>query len=169
MLKYYIELTSRDHSATNTFLHVTRYFQGEGLPPSNAVHPHPLPGNDEPLPPNYYLARKGITTFFFRFPIPSSSPSSIDFGKGLAKLKYEIRANVGISWRGERQRIMERKEVMVVEAPTTASDVEQIVIGENSKVWAQGRILNQYVVAGQDTCVELFVKNHSSKRVSSNI
>lgn len=136
------------------------------MPPSNAVHPHPLPGNDDALPPNYHLARKGITTFFFRFLLPPSSPASIDFGKGLAKLKYEVRANVGISWRGERQRIMERKEIAVVEAPGEPSDVEQIVVGENSKFWVQGRLLNSYVVAGRDACVELFVKNHSSKRVS---
>ncbi|KIJ50950.1 hypothetical protein M422DRAFT_158742, partial [Sphaerobolus stellatus SS14] len=31
------ELNSRDHSATSTFLHSRRLFQGHGLPPSNAV------------------------------------------------------------------------------------------------------------------------------------
>ncbi|KAL5526614.1 hypothetical protein ACEPAF_8338 [Sanghuangporus sanghuang] len=161
------ELTSRDHSATSTFLHLTRYFQGTGLPPSNAVHPHPLPGDDNVLPVDYYLARKGTTTFFFKFPLPASSPASIDFGKGLAKLKYEVRATVGVSWRSERQRVMERKEVVVVEAPADhPEDTERIVVGENGKIWAQGRMLNPYVIAGRDACVELFVKNHSTKRTT---
>lgn len=39
-----VELTSRDHSATSTFLHTRRVFQGPGLPPSNAVQPHQLVG-----------------------------------------------------------------------------------------------------------------------------
>ncbi|KAL5525827.1 hypothetical protein ACEPAG_7164 [Sanghuangporus baumii] len=161
------ELTSRDHSATNTFLHLTRYFQGTGLPPSNAVHPHPLPGDDNVLPVDYHLARKGTTTFFFKFPLPASSPASIDFGKGLAKLKYEVRATVSVSWRNERQRVMERREVIVVEAPDDhPEDTERIVVGENGKIWAQGRVLNPYVVAGRDACVELFVKNHSTKRTT---
>ncbi|THH10040.1 hypothetical protein EW145_g1598 [Phellinidium pouzarii] len=163
------ELTSCDHSATNAFLHLTRCFQGVGLPPSNAVYPHVLPG-DDPLPVDHYPARKGATTFFFRFPLPYSSPASIDFGNGLAKLKYEIRASVGVSWRGERQRVMERKEVAVIEAlgdPAIAEGAEHIVVGENGKIWIQGRIVNPYVVAGHSACVELFVKNHSTKKTSS--
>ena len=163
------ELTSRDHSATSTFLHSTCLFQGPGLPPSNAVYPHPVPGN-EPLPLDYYPARKGTTTFFFRFSLPDSSPSSIDFGKGLAKLKYEVRASVGICWRNERQLVMERKEVDVVESPGEPNgDSEQVVVGENGKLWVQGRVMNPYVVAGESCCVELFVKNHSAKKVSMRI
>lgn len=63
---------------------------------------------------------------------------------------------------------MERKEVVVVEAPEGSPpvDSERIVVGENGKIWAQGRVLNPYVVTGRDACVELFVKNHSTKRVS---
>ncbi|KAF8800828.1 hypothetical protein BYT27DRAFT_7199290, partial [Phlegmacium glaucopus] len=34
------ELSSRDHSATSTFLHSRRLFQGSGQPPSNAVQAH---------------------------------------------------------------------------------------------------------------------------------
>lgn len=163
-----LELTSRDHSATNTFLHLTRYFQGEGLPPSNAVHAHPLSETDEALPAGYYEARKGRTTFFFRFPLPPSSPASIDFNKGLAKLKYEVRASAGISWRSEMQRVTERKEIMVVELPVSNVDAEQVVVAENGKFWVQGRLLGPYVIAGRTSCLELFVKNHSLKSVSSN-
>ena len=164
-----VELTSRDHSATNTFLHLTRYFQGEGLPPSNAVHANPLPESEDDLPVGYYEAKKGRTTFFFRFPLPNSSPASIDFNKGLAKLKYEVRASVGISWRSEMQRVMERKEIMVMEQPVSNVDAEQVVVAENGRFWAQGRLLGPYVVAGRTACLELFVKNHSSKPVSSKL
>jgi len=144
---------------------LTRCFQGPSLPPSNAVLPYPLPGS-EPLPPDYYPARKGITTFFFRFPIPSSSPASIDFGKGLARLKYEVRASVDVAWKGERQTVMERREVDVVEAVgEPAAGTEQVTVGENGKIWMQGRIANPFLVAGSSACVELFVKNHSAKKV----
>ncbi|KAI5119446.1 hypothetical protein M0805_008385 [Coniferiporia weirii] len=162
------DLTSRDHSATSTFLHLTRYFQGAGLPPSNAVFLDPLPESD-PLPADHYPARKGTTTFFFRFPLPRSSPASINFCNGLARLKYEVRASVGISWRGERRYVMERRDITVAEAlgrPTNPSGDEQIVVGENGKIWMQGRILNPYVVAGHNACVELFVRNHSMKSAS---
>jgi hypothetical protein len=59
------ELTSRDHAATSTFLHIHRLFQGRGLPPSNAVLPHPVAGGP-PLPAHHHRARCGLTTFLFR-------------------------------------------------------------------------------------------------------
>lgn len=73
---------------------------------------------------------------------------------------------MGISWRNELQLVMDRKEIDIVEGPgEPSSRVERVIVGENGKLWVQGRILNTYVVAGQSACVELFVKNHSSKKV----
>lgn len=44
---------------------------------------------------------------------------------------------------------------------------EGIVVGENGKIWIQGRVVGGLVVAGESACVELQVKNHSSKRVGN--
>ncbi|KAI0833809.1 hypothetical protein BC628DRAFT_1414544 [Trametes gibbosa] len=162
------ELTSRDHSATSTFIHSRRLFQGPGLPPSNSVHPYPSPG-DPPLPSNYYHARRGVTTFLFQFPLPTSSPSSIDFGSGLARVRYEIRASVGVAWKGEKKLVTDQKPVDVVERydeSNSGIDPEAVIVGENGKIWMQGRVLGGFMVAGQPACIELMVKNHSAKKNS---
>ncbi|OSC98490.1 hypothetical protein PYCCODRAFT_1375122 [Trametes coccinea BRFM310] len=162
------ELTSRDHSATSTFLQSRRLFQGPGLPPSNSVHPYPSPG-DPPLPANYYHARRGITTFLFQFPLPESSPSSIDFGSGLARLRYEVRASVGVAWKGEKKLVTDKKAVDVVERlepDFNRIDPEGVIVGENGKIWMQGKVLGGFMVAGQPSCIELMVKNHSTKKNS---
>ena len=80
-------------------------------------------------------------------------------------MKYEVRASAGISWRNERQRIMERQEVKVAEIPKGTSDSIHTVVGENGKIWVQGRVINPFVVAGRDVCIELLAKNHSNLRV----
>ncbi|KZT73573.1 hypothetical protein DAEQUDRAFT_762024 [Daedalea quercina L-15889] len=160
------ELTSRDHSATSTFLHTRRLFQGQGLPPSNAVHPYPNPG-DPPLPTHYYHARRGATTFLFRLPLPPLSPSAINFGSGLAHVRYEVRATVGVSWKGENRLVFDKKPVDVVESfdeELLRGEPEAVVVGENGKMWAQGKVVGGFLVAGQAGCVELQVKNHSSKK-----
>lgn len=166
--QFHLELTSRDHSATSTFLHTRRLFQGQGLPPSNSVHPYPNPG-DPPLPSHYYHARRGITTFLFRLPLPLSVPSSIDFGSGLARVRYEVRATIGVYWKGENRLVFDKKPVDVVEGFDEAlplSEPEAVVVGEGGKIWVQGRAVGAFMVAGQAGCVELQVKNHSTKKVS---
>ncbi|KAF8149049.1 hypothetical protein B0H34DRAFT_734649 [Crassisporium funariophilum] len=164
------ELTSRDHSATSTFLHSRRLFQGPGLPPSNAVQAHPMPG-DPPLPQHYYQARRGRSTFLFRIPIPASSPSSISFGSGLAKVRYELRSSVGVYWKSEKRLVVDKHGVDVVEAypfedTYMSKSPEAIVVGENGKLWMQGRMVGHVVVAGESACLELQVKNHSNKKNS---
>ena len=162
-----VEMTMRDRLATNTFLHLTRLFQGPSLPPSNAVHPYPLT-EAEPLPAYYYPARNGTTTFFFRFPIPHTSPSSIDFGKGLAKLRYEVRASVGVAWEGCPQLLVTKKDIDIVEAACEVGErfsARNVAIAEKGKMWIQGRVLNPYVVSGRSVCIELHIKNHSKKKV----
>ncbi|KZT02549.1 uncharacterized protein LAESUDRAFT_762682 [Laetiporus sulphureus 93-53] len=160
------ELTARDHSGTSTFLHVKRFFQGPGLPPSNAVHPPTVVG-DSALPAHYYPARRGTTTFLFKLPLPESSPSAINFASGLAQVRYEIRATVGVAWRGENKLVFDKKAVDVVETlQTNASrtDPEAVVVSENGKIWVHGRLAGGVMVAGQPACIELQVKNHSTKK-----
>ena len=131
------------------------------------MHPYPAPG-DPPLPSNYYHARRGITTFFFQIPLPESSPSSIEFGSGLARVRYEVRASVGVAWKGEKKLVTDKKQVDVVEQyerDPMRGEAEGIIVGENGKIWMQGKVLGGFMIAGQPACVELQVKNHSSKKV----
>ncbi|KAJ3740972.1 hypothetical protein DFH05DRAFT_1580164, partial [Lentinula detonsa] len=161
------ELTSRDHSARSTFIHARRLFQGPGLPPSNAVQAHPLPG-DPPLPLHYHQAKRGHSTFLFRLPLPATSPSSISFGSGLASVNYEVRASVGVSWKGERQLVTNKKDADVVEAYDEErigqEEPEVTVVGENGKIWCQARLIGGILIAGESACIELQVKNHSAKK-----
>ncbi|KAL0565764.1 hypothetical protein V5O48_016257 [Marasmius crinis-equi] len=167
------ELTSRDHHATCTFIHSRRVFQGPGYTPSNAVQPHPLPG-DPQLPPGYYTARKGHSTFLFKLPVPKTSPNSISFGDGIATVRYEVRASVGVSWKDERRMLLEKKDVDVVESFDEEGfyreervDPAGVVVAENGKIWVQAKLVGGLVVAGESACVELQVKNHSTKKNSS--
>jgi hypothetical protein len=138
------------------------------VPPSNAVLPHPKAGEPS-LPTNYFPARKGITSFLFKFPIPPESPSSINFGQGLARIKYEIRATVGVYWKGEKRLVTDKKEVEVVERydeDFERIEPESVVVGDQGKIWVHGRVVGGLIVAGESACVELQVKNHSAKKVS---
>lgn len=172
------ELTSRDHSATSTFIHTRRLFQGPGLPPSNAVLAHPVAG-EPPLPAHYHQARRGLTTFLFRIPLPPSSPPSIDFGNGLARIRYEVSACAGVAWKNQNRLVTSQCPVDVLQRypgdddPVLGDDSlhnwpapECLVIGEGGKVWAQARVLGGMLIAGESACIELQVKNHSAKKTS---
>ncbi|KAI0091276.1 hypothetical protein BDY19DRAFT_904724 [Irpex rosettiformis] len=161
-----LELLSRDHSAAQTFLHSQRLFQGPGLPPSNAVKPVTAPG-DTILPKDFYPGRRGITTFLFRVPIPATSPPSINFGNGVARIRYEVRATVGVIWKGEKQLVLGKSEINVIErydprSPLTRPNV--VAISENGRIWMKGEIVGDGVFAGESACVALTVKNHSPKK-----
>ncbi|QRV89819.1 structural constituent of cell wall [Ceratobasidium sp. AG-Ba] len=157
------ELNSRDHAATSTFIHTRRIFQGPGLPPSNAVVAEDESGA---FPPHHYPARRGITTFFFRFPLPLTSPASIEFGSGLARIRYEIRASASVAWKGERRLVTDRQDIQVVESATQEVEPAGTVVGESGKVWMQAKVLGGAVMAGQTCCIELHVKNHSSRKTT---
>ena len=108
--------------------------------------------------------------FLFRIPIPASSPSSISFGSGLAKVRYELRGSVGVHWKGEKRLIIDKHPMEVVAAypyeETYLGKVpEGIVVGENGKLWMQGKMVGGVIVAGESACLELQVKNHSNKKV----
>ncbi|KAF8797477.1 hypothetical protein BYT27DRAFT_7265690 [Phlegmacium glaucopus] len=58
--------------------------------------------------------------------------------------------------------------VDVVEAyPYDKSPPEAIVVGDNGKLWMQGRMIGGPVVAGRTAYWELQVENHSNKKNSS--
>lgn len=160
------ELLSRDHTAKAPFLYSRRLFQGPGLPPSNAVQAHPAPG-DLPLPAHYYQAKRGKSTFNFRIPIPSTSPSSINFASGSARVRYEVRASVQVFWKGEKRVVTDTREVNIVESfeeDFSRAEPEAVTVGENGKIWVQGKIVGGMIVAGEPACIELQVKNHSTRR-----
>jgi len=137
------------------------------LPPSNAVHPHPIPG-DTPVPPGYHPARRGKTTFFFKFRTPVSSPSSVSFANGLAKIRYEVRASVGVAFRGEKRLVTNNIEAEVVQCQDMDGAVEEhVAISENGKFYIRGLLLGGRIFAGEVARFELQVKNHTSKKVSN--
>ncbi len=146
------------------------------MPPSNAVLPHPVAG-EPPFPANYHQARRGLTTFLFRLPLPPSSPPSIDFGNGLARIRYEIRASAGVAWKDQNRVVTNQCPVDVLQRYPGNDAVpdedelhtwpapECLVVGEGGKIWAQARVISGMLVAGESACVELQVKNHSAKKV----
>jgi hypothetical protein len=94
------------------------------------------------------------------------TPASIDFGRGLARVRYEVRASAGASWKGERRLVTHVCDAPVVEdAADVDATAEAVVVGENGKIWAQGRVIGGVLVAGHSACLELQVKNHSTKKV----
>ncbi|KAI6037696.1 hypothetical protein EDC04DRAFT_2897290 [Pisolithus marmoratus] len=159
------EIISRDHSATSTFIHYRRIFQGPGLPPSNAVYPDYVPADGKPLlPAHHHAARRGLTTFFFRFPLPVSSPASIRFGP--ASIRYEVRANVSVAWRGDRRLVTDTREVRVVESLDAIAQTEipqAVSISEGGKIWARASITSGAVVGGEAVCIDLQLKNYTSR------
>ncbi|KAH7915606.1 hypothetical protein BJ138DRAFT_1141268 [Hygrophoropsis aurantiaca] len=162
------EITSRDHSATSTFIQARRLFQGPGLPPSNAVLPDytPSPG-DPPLPTHHHAARRGLTTFFFRFNLPSSSPASITFGP--ARIRYEVRASVGVALREEKRLVTDTREVHVVESwdqHALVQHLQGVAIVDGGDIWGRAMLVNSGMIAGESACVELQLKNHSQKWTS---
>ena len=126
-----------------------------------------MPSSTEPpFPAYHYPARRGLTTFFFRFHIPPSSPASISFGP--AQIRYEIRASVGVSWRGEKRLVTDQRDVNVVECYDSRALPERpqgVAIADGGNIWAQAFITNGPIVAGEIACVELLLKNHSLKWV----
>lgn len=112
-----------------------------------------------------------MTTFLFRIPLPETSPATISFGGGLARIRYELRATVGASWKNDLKLVTVKQEVNVVENPDESvwyAEPEGVIVGEGGKVWMQGRVVGGGLVSGESGCVELQVKNHSLKKVCSH-
>ncbi|THH13123.1 hypothetical protein EW146_g7062 [Bondarzewia mesenterica] len=82
----------------------------------------------------------------------------------------EVRATVDVSWKGENRLVTDQREVDVVESFEENRfdhvEPEGVIIGEHGKIWVQGKVVGGFVVAGESTCVEIQVKNHSLKKSS---
>ncbi|KAG9015699.1 hypothetical protein FRB90_004392 [Tulasnella sp. 427] len=139
-------------------------FQGPGLPVSNAVLGE-LPADSPIMPRPYHPARKGQTSFFYQFPIPQYAPSSIDFGHGLAKVQYQVTANVEVFWKGEKRVVTIQRPVRILEGlPLLRNPIPNVILGEAGKIHVQGRMVGLFTMIGHPTCLELFVQNHSNKK-----
>lgn len=103
-----VDLESLDHAASHTFLSAEVTFQSPTLPPSNAVLA------TSPSSSGYWPARSGVTRFSFSFPLPPSSPSSCRFANN-ASVRYTLTATVQLQYKGERQILTKRLDVVVVE------------------------------------------------------
>lgn len=77
---------------------------------------------------------------------------------------------MGVAWKGEKKLVTDKKPVDVVERfweDIRQPESEGVIVGENGKIWMQGRVLGGFMVAGEPACIELMVKNHSTKKVSA--
>lgn len=54
----------------------------------------------------------------------------------------------------------------MVESASQEVESAGTVVGESGRIWMQGKVLGGAVIAGQTCCIELHVKNHSSRKVS---
>ncbi|KAG8909340.1 hypothetical protein FRC01_007000 [Tulasnella sp. 417] len=117
------------------------------------------------MPRPYHPARKGQTSFFYQFPLPEHAPSSVDFGHGLAKVRYEVTANVEVFWKGEKRVVTIQRPVKIMEClPLLRNPVPNVILGEGGKIHVQGRMVNLFTILGHSACLELFVQNHSNKK-----
>ena len=89
---------------------------------------------------------------------------------GPASIRCEVRTSASVAWRGDRRLVTNTCEVRVVESldtllPTTTP--QTVTIAEGRKIWAQARITNGAVIGGEAACIDLEVKNHTSRWISS--
>ncbi|KAJ3016377.1 hypothetical protein HKX48_004055 [Thoreauomyces humboldtii] len=75
------EVSDKDYARSQAFLAARIVFQGDRMPPSNAVR--------GPADNGYWQANKGKTTFPFAFRLPVDAPSSYSF-QSLASLRYVV-------------------------------------------------------------------------------
>jgi hypothetical protein len=77
-----------------------------------------------------------------------------------------------VCWKGEKRLVTDKTNVQVVECfdeDLNRPEPEGVVVAENGKIWAQGKIVGGVIVAGETACVELQVKNHSTKKASGTV
>lgn len=163
------ELSSRDHAATQTFLYNRTLFQGEHLPPSNAVLPSaPMSG--------YWTARKGRTTFPFSFKLPSSAPSCVTFA-GNASLRYGLKATAQTWWADQKSIVTSRRDAFVVERwedefdekfqqPVEAVGDTRLFMGGAGAIWLEAGVAEQLFWGGGQVVIRCGVKNNTKRQVS---
>ena len=163
------ELTSRDHAASQLFLYNRTMFQGEHLPPSNAVLPA-APNN------GYWTARKGRTTFPFSFRLPSTAPSCVTFA-GNASLRYHLKATAQTWWQEEKMLVTARREAFVIEKwsdeydekyqqPVEAVGDTRLFMGGNGAIWLEAGVTEQLFWGGGQILIRCGIKNNTKRQVS---
>ncbi|CBQ73354.1 conserved hypothetical protein [Sporisorium reilianum SRZ2] len=162
------QLTSRDHAATQLFLYNRTMFQGDNLPPCNAVLPAaPVNG--------YWTARKGRTSFPFSFRLPSSAPSCVTFA-GNASLRYGLKATVQTWYNDEKMIVTARREAFVLEKwadqlhPRFREPVEvvgdtRLFMGGNGAVWLEAGITEQLFWGGGQIHIRCGIKNNTKRHL----
>lgn len=168
-LEAFEELSSRDHSATQIFLFNRTLFQGEHLPPSNAVLPSaPKLG--------YWTARKGRTTFPFSFRLPESAPSCVTFA-GNASLRYALKATAQTWWNDQKTLVTVKSDAFVVEKwedegderymqPVEAVADTRLFMGGTGAVWLEAGVAEQLFVAGGIIMIRAGIKNNTKRHLS---
>lgn len=163
------QLTSRDHAATQLFLYNRTMFQGDNLPPSNAVLPAaPVNG--------HWTARKGRTSFPFTFRVPSSAPSCVTFA-GNASLRYGLKATVQTWYNDEKMIVTARREAFVLEKwsdqyhprfrePVEAVGDTRLFMGGNGAVWLEAGVTEQLFWGGGQMLVRCGIKNNTKRHLS---
>ncbi|KAI8910606.1 hypothetical protein DFJ77DRAFT_101717 [Powellomyces hirtus] len=161
------EVSDKDYARSQAFLAARIVFQGDRMPPSNAVRG---PGEN-----GYWQANKGKTTFPFAFRLPADAPSSYSF-QNLASLRYVVSGVVQYKHGGKSDSLFRSKEAFVVESwsqahprtpdePIRAKNHRRVWFGGAGEVHIEGTIQKSYFCSGNDVYVELRVRNESRRRV----
>ncbi|KAF9958467.1 hypothetical protein BGZ72_000308 [Mortierella alpina] len=166
-LAAYEEITSKEFTATQSFLSSRLNFQGHSIPPSNAVHGPVDEGG-------FWRAKKGKTTFPFAFQLPLDCPSSLVFGQ-TASLRYVVTGLVQVFYHGKDETILKSKEAFVVEAwdgynpdyrlPVQASNSTKLFWGGSGSLVLEAMLSERLHSAGGNLAVEVKVKNNTSRKV----
>ena len=77
-----------------------------------------------------------------------------------------------MAWRGDRRLVTDTREVKVVESldtlsPTTIS--QAVATAEGGNIWALAKVTNGAVIGGEAACIDLEMKNHTSRWVSLSL
>ncbi|KAF9581134.1 hypothetical protein BGW38_001964 [Lunasporangiospora selenospora] len=166
-LAAYEEISSRDLTATQSFLSSRLCFQSTDIPPSNAVYgPYDEGG--------FWMAKKGKTTFPFAFQLPLDCPSSLVFGQ-TASLRYVVTGLVQVFYHGKEETILKSKEAFVVEAwdgynpdyklPVHATNSTKLFWGGSGSLVLEARIAERLHNAGGHLTVDVKVRNNTSRKV----
>ncbi|KAK3842849.1 MAG: hypothetical protein J3R72DRAFT_121666 [Linnemannia gamsii] len=166
-LAAYEEITSKEFTATQSFLSSRLCFQGSGIPPSNAVHG---PCDED----GFWMAKKGKTTFPFAFQLPLDCPSSLVFGQ-TASLRYVVTGLVQVFYHGKDETILKSKEAFVVEAwdgynpeyrlPVQGANSTKLFWGGSGALELEALLAERLHSAGGNLTVEVKVKNNTSRKV----
>ncbi|KAG0096788.1 hypothetical protein BGZ93_003986 [Podila epicladia] len=166
-LAAYEEITSRELTATQSFLSSRLSFQGPDIPPSNAVS-----GPCDEY--GFWTAKKGKTTFPFAFQLPLDCPSSLVFGQ-TASLRYVVTGLVQVFYHGRDETVLKTKEAFVVEAwdgynpeyklPVKGSNSTKLFWGGGGSLVLDAVLSERLHSAGGNLTVEVKVTNNTSRKV----